>query len=77
MEMGSLTHLQMRDQIFKETSLFKDFKRESLYLRWVNEKIRLFLEDIRKAFYGKITYEDVFCNDKAKELTSIFYFLFS
>ena len=70
--MGSLTHLQMRETIFKQTSYFKDFKRESLYIRWVNEKIRLFLEDVRKPFYSQNTFEDAFWGDKAKELTKIF-----
>ena len=70
--MGSLTHYKESDKIFKQTSYFKDFKRESLYLRWVNYKISLFLKDLSKAFWGETQYEDVFWGDKAKELTSIF-----
>ena len=70
--MGSLTHYKVTDKIFKQTSYFKDFKRESLYLRWVNYKISLFLKDLTKAFFGEIQYEHVFWGDKAKELTSIF-----
>ena len=72
MEMGSLTHYKVTDKIFKQTSYFKDFKRESLYLRWVNYKIKLFLKDLSKAFFGEIQYEHVFWGDKAKELTLIF-----
>ena len=72
MEMGSLTHYKVSDKRFKQTSYFKDFKRESLYIRWVNDKIRLFLRDISKAFFGETQYEDVLTSDKAKELTSIF-----
>ena len=72
MEMGSLTHFKVTDKRFKQTSYFKDFKRESLYIRWVNDKICLFLRDITKAEYAEIPYEDVFFGDKAKELTSIF-----
>ena len=72
MEMGSLTHYKVTNKIFKQTSYFKDFKRESLYIRWVNDKIRLFLKDLSKAFFGETQYEDVFWGDKAKELTSIF-----
>ena len=72
MEMGSLTHYKISDKRFKQTSYFKDFKRESLYLRWVNDKIRLFLRNLSKAFFGEIQYEDVFWGDKAKELTKIF-----
>ena len=72
MEMGSLTHYKVTDKIFKQTSYFKEFKRESLYLRWVNYKISLFLKDLSKAFFGETQYEDVFWGDKAKELTSIF-----
>ena len=72
MEMGSLTHFKVTDKIFKQTSYFKDFKRESLYIRWVNDKIRLFLRDLSKAYFGETQYEDVFWGDKAKELTSIF-----
>ena len=70
--MGSLTHYKVSDKRFKQTSYFKDFKRESLYIRWVNDKIRLFLRDISKAFFGETQYEDVLTSDKAKELTSIF-----
>ena len=70
--MGSLTHYKVTDKRFKQTSYFKDFKRESLYIRWVNEKISLFLKDLSKAFFGETQYEDVFWGDKAKELTSIF-----
>ena len=72
MEMGSLTHFKVTDKRFKQTSYFKDFKRESLYIRWVNDKIWLLLKDITKAYDGENTYEDVFCGDKAKDLTSIF-----
>ena len=72
MEMGSLTHYKTTDKRFKQTSYFKDFKRESLYISWVNDKIRLFLKDLSKAFFGETQYEDVFWGDKAKELTSIF-----
>ena len=72
MEMGSLTHYKVTNKIFKQTSYSKDFKRESLYIRWVNDKIRLFLKDLSKAFFGETQYEDVFWGDKAKELTSIF-----
>ena len=72
MEMGSLTHYKVTDKRFKQTSYFKDFKRESLYIRWVNEKIWLLLKDLSKAFFGEIEYEYVFWGDKAKELTSIF-----
>ena len=72
MEMGSLPQRQYSDRIFQQTSYFKDFKRESLYLRWVNYKISLFLKDLSKAFWGETQYEDVFWGDKAKELTSIF-----
>ena len=72
MEMGSLTHYKTIDKRFKQTSYFKDFKRESLYISWVNDKIRLFLKDLSKAFFGETQYEDVFWGDKAKELTSIF-----
>ena len=70
--MGSLTHFKVTDKIFKQTSYFKDFKRQSLYIRWVNDKIRLFLRDLSKAYFGETQYEDVFWGDKAKELTSIF-----
>ena len=72
MEMGSLTHYKTTDKRLKQTSYFKDFKRESLYISWVNDKIRLFLKDLSKAFFGETQYEDVFWGDKAKELTSIF-----
>ena len=72
MEMGSLTHFKATDKRFKQTSYFKDFKRESLYIRWVNDKIWLLLKDITKAYDGENKYEDVFCGDKAKDLTSIF-----
>ena len=72
MEMGSLTHYKITDRRFKQTSGCKDFIREFLYIRWVNDKIRLFLKDISKAFLGETQYEDVFWGDKAKELTSIF-----
>ena len=58
--MGSLTHYKVTDKIFKQTSYFKDFKRESLYIRWVNDKISLFLKDLSKAFFGEIQYEHVF-----------------
>ena len=72
MEMGSLTHYKTTDKRFKQTSGCKDFIREFLYIRWVNDKIRLFSKDISKAFFGEIQYEDLFWGDKAKELTSIF-----
>ena len=72
MEMGSLTHFKITDKRFKQTSYFKDFKRESLYIRWVNDKMRLFLRELSKAYLGETQYEDVFWGDKAKELTSIF-----
>ena len=68
MEMGSLT----LDQVCYQTSYFKEFKRESLYLRWVNDKIKLFLIDLGQASFGKKKYEDVLSGDKAKELTKIF-----
>ena len=70
--MGSLTHYKTTDKRFKQTSGCKDFIREFLYIRWVNDKIRLFSKDISKAFFGEIQYEDLFWGDKAKELTSIF-----
>ena len=70
MEMGSLTHYKVSDKRFKQTSYFKDFKRESLYIRWVNNKIWLFLRDFCKYCDGKL--KDVLKSDNAKELTSIF-----
>ena len=76
MEMGSLTHFKVTDKRFKQTSYFQDFKRESLYIRWVNDKIGLFLDDFNKdfnkAFLGETQLEDVFTSDNIKELTSIF-----
>ena len=72
MEMGSLTHFKVTDKRFKQTSYFKDFKRESLYIRWVNEKVWLLLQDINKAYFGELQFEDVLTSDNAKELTSIF-----
>ena len=72
MELGSLTHFKVTDKRFKQTSYFKDFKRESLYIRWVNEKIWLLLKDLRKAYFGELKFEYVLTSDKAKELTFIF-----
>lgn len=66
--MGSLTHYKVTDKIFKQTSYFKDFKRESLYIRWVNDKISLFLKDLSKAFFGEIQYEHVFGVIRQKSL---------
>ena len=70
--MGSLTHTSGAHKRFTQTQGCEKFKREFLYIRWVNNKIRLFLEDIIKVFFGEKQYEDVFWGDKAKELTSIF-----
>ena len=70
--MGSLPQRQYSERIFQKKKSLKTNPRETLYLGWVNYKIKLLYKDIEKAEYGEIKYEDILVGDKAKELTSIF-----
>ena len=68
MEIGSLPPRQYSNQFFKKTS---NFKRETLYIRYVNNKCFEFLKMLNEN--ENETYcEVIFYSSKAKELTSIF-----
>ena len=69
MEMGSLTHYKISDKRFKQTSGCKDFIREFLYIRYINNKCFEFLKMLNE---DEPKYEDIFWSSKAKELTKIF-----
>ena len=72
MEIGSLSQRQYFECELKQKKCIKKYPRETLYIRWINNKVRLLNKDIDKAEYREMTYEDIFWGDKVKELTSIF-----
>ena len=72
MEIGSLPQRQYSECELKQKKCIKKYTRETLYLRWINDKVRLLYKDLEKAKYREMTYEDIFWGDKVKELTSIF-----
>ena len=72
MEIGSLPQKKCASIPECELKTKKEFIRETLYLRWINEKVKLLYKDIDKAEYNEMEYEDIFWGDKVKELTSIF-----
>ena len=72
MEMGSLPQRQYFECELKQKKCIQKYPRETLYLRWINYKVKLLYKDIDKAGYGEMEYEDLFWGDKVKELTSIF-----
>ena len=67
--MGSLTHYKITDKRFKQTSGCKDFIREFLYIRYINNKC---FEFLKMLYEDEPKYEDIFWSSKAKELTKIF-----
>ena len=72
MEIGSLPHRQYFECELKQKKCIKKYPRETLYLRWINDKVGLLNKDLDKVEYREMTYEDIFWGDKVKELTSIF-----
>ena len=72
MKLGSLSQKKCASIPECELKTKKEFIRETLYLRWINDKVRLLYKDLDKASYNEMTYEDFFWGDKVKELTSIF-----
>ena len=73
MEIGSLP--QKKCASIPECELKKqkkEFIRETLYLRWINDKVGLLNKDLDKFEYHEMDYEDIFWGDKVKELTYIF-----
>ena len=68
MELGSLSQRQYFECESKQKKCIQKYPRETLYLRWVNDKCFKIL----KMFNDNETkYEDIFCSSKAKELTKI------
>ena len=72
MEIGSLPQRQYSECELKQKKCIQKYPRETLYLRWINEKVKLLYKDIDKVEYNEMDYEDLFWGDKVKELTSIF-----
>ena len=68
-EMGSLPQRQYFYKYFKQTYGCKDFIREFLYIRYINNKCFEFLKMLN---VDEPKYEDIFWSSKAKELTKIF-----
>ena len=68
MEIGSLPQKKCASIPECKLKTKKEFIRETLYLRWINEKCFEFLKTL-KLYETK--YEDIFCSSKAKELTKI------
>ena len=72
MEIGSLPQRQYSECELKQKKCIKKYPRETLYLRWINDKVGLFNKDLDKFEYHEMDYEDIFWGDKVKELTYIF-----
>ena len=72
MEIGSLPQRQYFECESKQKKCIQKYPRETLYLRWINDKVRLLNKDLDKVDYGENEYEYIFWGDKVKELTSIF-----
>ena len=68
MEMGSLPQRQYFECELKQKKCIQKYPRETLYLRWINEKCFEFLKMLKEY---ETKYEDIFCSSKAKELTKI------
>ena len=68
MEIGSLPQRQYSDSSSKQKKCIQKYPRETLYLRWINDKCFEFLKMMVKY---NTKYEGIFCSYKAKELTKI------
>ena len=68
MEVGSLPQRQYFECELKQKKCIQKYPRETLYLRWINNKCFEFLKMLNEY---ETKYEDIFCSSKAKELTKI------